>query len=432
MKRAWIVVVVIAMALSSATFYWLGARRAGSGAPMPVAAAAADKRVLYWYDPMSPQQHFDHPGISPLMPSMDLVPKYAGAPGESEPGVVRIDPAVVQNLGVRTASVRVAALARAVRVPASVGWNLREAVTISARVDETIERLDVRAPFDAVRKGQPIARVLAPQWGAAIAEYRALSGAKSADARALLAAARQRLHVLGLSDAEIAGAHAGAAGIELRAPLDGVVAQLAVQQGQQVVAGAPLMVLNSLDTVWVEADVPQAQMPGIAAGIPVTMTASALPGATFDARVQDVLPQVDPATRSQRVRIQLPNPEHRLAPGMFAQVSISVAGGAAHPLVPDEALIATGAATRVIVALGDGGFRAVPVRVGASAGGETEILSGLSGNERVVTSGQFLIDSEASLSGALQRLQTDAESVPQPDHPAQHTHPDDAHAEPRQ
>jgi Cu(I)/Ag(I) efflux system membrane fusion protein len=428
MKRAWIVVVVSAMALSSATCYWLGARRAGSGAPLPV---AADKRVLYWYDPMSPQQHFDHPGKSPLRPSMDLVPKYADAPGAGEPGVVRIDPGVVQNLGVRTVSVRVAALARDVRVPASVGWNLREAVTISARVDETIERLDVRAPFDAVRKGQPIARVLAPQWGAAIAEYRALSGAESVDARALLAAARQRLHVLGLSDAEIADAHAGAAGIELRAPLDGVVAQLAVQQGQQLVAGAPLMVLNSLDTVWVEADVPQAQMPGIAVGIPVVVTVSALPGATFDAQVQVVLPQVDPATRTQRVRIELPNPEHRLAPGMFAQVSISVAGGAAHPLVPDEALIATGDDTRVVLAEGGGRFRIARVHAGLSAGGETEILSGLSGNERVITSGQFLIDSEASLSGALQRLQTEAESAPHPDHPAQHRHPDGAHAEPR-
>jgi Cu(I)/Ag(I) efflux system membrane fusion protein len=428
MKRAWIVVVVSAMALSSATCYWLGARRAGSGAPLPV---AADKRVLYWYDPMSPQQHCDHPGKSPLMPSMDLVPKYADAPGAGEPGGVRIDPGVVQNLGVRTVSVRVAALARDVRVPASVGWNLREAVTISARVDETIERLDVRAPFDAVRKGQPIARVLAPQWSAAIAEYRALSGAESVDARALLAAARQRLHVLGLSDAEIADAHAGAAGIELRAPLDGVVAQLAVQQGQQLVAGAPLMVLNSLDTVWVEADVPQAQMPGIAVGIPVAVTVSALPGATFDAQVQVVLPQVDPATRTQRVRIELPNPEHRLAPGMFAQVSISVAGGAAHPLVPDEALIATGDDTRVVLAEGGGRFRIARVHAGLSAGGETEILSGLSGNERVITSGQFLIDSEASLSGALQRLQTEAESAPHPDHPAQHRHPDGAHAEPR-
>jgi Cu(I)/Ag(I) efflux system membrane fusion protein len=252
------------------------------------------------------------------------------------------------------------------------------------------------------------------------------------DARALLAAARQRLHVLGLSDAEIADAHAGAAGIELRAPLDGVVAQLAVQQGQQLVAGAPLMVLNSLDTVWVEADVPQAQMPGIAVGIPVVVTVSALPGATFDAQVQVVLPQVDPATRTQRVRIELPNPEHRLAPGMFAQVSISVAGGAAHPLVPDEALIATGDDTRVVLAEGDGRFRIARVHAGLSAGGETEILSGLSGNERVITSGQFLIDSEASLSGALQRLQTEAESAPHPDHPAQHRHPDGAHAEPRQ
>ncbi len=148
--------------------------------------------------------------------------------------------------------------------------------------------------------------------------------------------------------------------------------------------------------------------------------------------MQSVLPQVDLATRTQRVRIELDNPDRVLVPGMFAQARIDADTGPTHPLVPDEAVIATGEATRVILAQGDGRFRVVPVRVGASAGGETEILGGLSGNERVVTSGQFLIDSEASLSGALQRLQGGAESAPHPDHPAEHTHPDGAHAERRQ
>ncbi|HST27162.1 MAG TPA: efflux RND transporter periplasmic adaptor subunit [Rudaea sp.] len=426
MKRAWIIGVAIALVVTSAVFYWLGTRHARSGASIPATAAVDEKRVLYWYDPMSPQQHFDHPGKSPLMPSMDLLPKYAGAPGTDEPGVVRIDPAVVQNLGVRTAPVRVAALARDVRVPASVSWNLRKAVTISARVDATIERLDVRAPFDAVRKGQPLALVLAPQWSAAIAEFHALSGAESADARALLAAARQRLHVLGLSDAEIAGARAGVVGVELRAPLDGVVAQLLVQQGQQVGAGAPLMILNALDMVWVEADVPQAQMAGIAEGTPVEITVSSLPGRTLAANVESVLPQVDPATRTQRVRIELDNPGHALAPGMFAQVRIDAPAGAAHLLVPDEAVIATGDATRVILAQDDGSFRVVPVQVGASADGETQILHGLSGNERVVTSGQFLIDSEASLSGALQRLESGSERHSQSTQKANAAHDDTA------
>lgn len=422
MKRARIIAAAIVLIVTAAIFYWLGTRHVGSGASMPAAAAAYDKRVLYWYDPMSPQQHFDHPGKSPLMPSMDLVPKYAGETDSSVPGMVRIDPAVVQNLGVRTAPVRMAALQRQVRVPATVEWDQRRAVTVSARVDETIARLDVRAPFDTVRKGQPLARVLAPQWSVALAEYRALSSAGSADARELRAAARQRLRTLGMSDAEIAARGAGGAGIELRSPLDGMVAQLLVQQGQQVSAGSPLMSLNSLDTVWIEADVPQAQTAGIVAGSSAQITLSAVPGRTIAARVQSVLPQVDVVTRTQRVRIALANPSHVLVPGMFAQVRFDVPEGIAHPLVPDEAVIATGDATRVILAQDDGRFRVVPVQVGASAGGETQILHGLTGNERVVTSGQFLIDSEASLSGALQRLQAGAESA---------AHPDGAHAEQR-
>ncbi|MBS0568967.1 MAG: efflux RND transporter periplasmic adaptor subunit [Proteobacteria bacterium] len=431
MKRARMIRVTIAMVATAAVFYWLGTRNAGSHASLPAAAAANDQRVLYWYDPMSPQQHFEHPGKSPLMPSMDLVPKYAGETDASAPGVVRIDPAVVQNLGVRTAPVRVAALPRQVRVPATVTWDLRRAVTVSARVDATIARLDVRAPFDPVRKGQPIARVLAPQWSAALAEYRALSAAASPAAKELVAAARQRLRTLGMGDAEIAAGRADGAGVVLQAPLDGVVAQLLVQQGQQVGAGSTLMILNSLDTVWIEADVPQAQMTGIAAGTPVEVTLGALPGRTFKAQVQSVLPQVDAATRAQRVRIVLDNPEHALAPGMFAQVRIDVPAGTAHPLVPDEAVIATGEATRVILAQGDGSFRVVPVQVGASAGGDTQILHGLSGNERVVTSGQFLIDSEASLSGALERLGDSGSDAHEPGHAAMPAGHDEhaAHAE---
>lgn len=389
--------------------FWLGTRHNASS---PARATATNERhVLYWYDPMMPQQHFNHPGKSPM--GMEMVPKYADEAG-TEPGEVRIDPQTVQNLGVRTAVVRVAPLKEAVQVPATVAWDLRESVTISARTDETIDRLYVRAPFDAVRKGQPLAEVLAPQWSAAVAEYRTLAHAESADARSLRAAARQRLHTLGLGDADIAGLRGSESGIVIRAPQDGVVAQLSVKQGEQVAAGSPLMILGSLDHVWVEAQVPQAQMASIVVGAPVTVTTSALPGKGFKGAVQSVLPDVDPTTRTQRVRIELPNPQHDLAPGMFAEVAIHAHTGAAHPLIPDEALIATGNATRVIVAEGDGHFRAVPVRTGSSADGYTEVLQGLNGGERVVTSGQFLIDSEASLSGALQRLNTSENSRPAP------------------
>ena len=411
MKRIvveFVCLIVLVAALIGA--YWAGTTRSGSQQTSGAPPASMHRKILYWYDPMVPEQHFNHPGLSPM--GMQMVPKYADETGGAEPGVVRIDPRVVENLGVRTTVVKIAPLNETVRVPATVAWDPRESVTISARVSEILDRLYVRAPFDTVKKGEPLAEVLAPEWSAAAAEYRALANVQSTDARSLRAAARQRLRVLGMSDGEIAGLRDGHAQIVLRAPINGVVAQLPVKQGEQVAAGAPLMTLNGLDHVWVEADVPQAQIGGIAAGTPITVTVSTLPGKVFKGEVQAVLPDVDPATRTQRVRIELPNPHHELAPGMFAEVAIHASTGTAHPLVPDGAVIATGEATRVIVAEGQGHFRAVPVETGHSANGETAILSGLHGGERIVTSGQFLIDSEASLSGALQRLDAGEKSAP--------------------
>lgn len=402
MKRILITAVaLIALVIAGAIGYFVARHAVPASTP---AAAEPARKVLYWYDPMVPEQHFDHPGLSPM--GMQMVPKYANEVGPAESGVVRIDPRVIENLGVRTAVVKVAPLDQTVRVPATVTWDARESVTISARVDATIDRLYVRAPFDSVHKGEPLADVLAPEWSAAAAEYLALAHADSAAARSLRGAALRRLHALGMDSATIAGLRSVDPRIPLRAPIDGVVTQLQVTQGEHVSAGSPLMTLNALDHVWVEADVPQAQVAGIVAGTPVTVVVSAIPDETFSGTVQAVLPQVDPAMRTQRVRIELPNPQRQFAPGLFAEVAIHAAASAPHPLVPDDALIATGNVTRVIVAMGDGRFRAAPVRIGRSANGETAILAGLSGGGRVVTSGQFLIDSEASLSGALQRLNT--------------------------
>ncbi|MDQ3160692.1 MAG: efflux RND transporter periplasmic adaptor subunit, partial [Pseudomonadota bacterium] len=192
--------------------------------------------------------------------------------------------------------------------------------------------------------------------------------------------------------------------VVLRAPTNGVVASLQVRQGQRVRAGMALMTVNGLDTVWVEAAVPQAQAAGIVPGTPVTVRVSAFPGQTFDGEVESLLPDLDSTTRTQRARIVLENPVRRLVPGMFAEVAFAGAQGERRPLVPDDALIATGTDARVIVATGDGRFRPVRVAAGRSAGGRTAILRGLKGGERVVVSGQFLIDSESSLSGALERL----------------------------
>ncbi len=385
---------------------YLGGRHASHPAGLSAAArgsARPVKKVQYWYDPMVPLQHFDHPGFSPM--GMRMVPKFAdhGTAG----AVVRIDPRTVDNLGVRTAIVARRVLARDLRVPATLSWDLRAARTVSARADGIVQRLDVRAPFTVVRAGQPLAELLAPAWNSAVDEYKALRHAHSPAALALRAAARARLRVLGLTESDIrAAVHSRGAvfTVTLRAPRAGIVATVEVREGQRVNAGQTLMTLNGLATVWVEADLPQAEVAGVIAGTPVTAMVDAEPGRVFHGRVEQLLPQVDAVSRTQRARIVLDNPARRLAPGMFATVTLHPAVGTAVPVVPDESLIATGNAARIIVTDGAGHFRAVAVQVGRSAGGYTAILHGLQGGERIVVSGQFLIDSEANLSGALGRL----------------------------
>ncbi len=395
--------------VAAAAIGYFIARHSIATTPVHTSAGPANRKVLYWYDPMQPEQHFDHPGLSPM--GMQMVPKYADT-GETASNVVRIDPAEVQNLGMRTAIVKVAPLSDTVQVPGTVAWDQSLAVTVSARTNATLEKLYVRAPFTAVQAGQPLAEILAPEWSAAAAQYFALRDARSTTGRELRAAALQRLHVLGMDAATIRSLRAGSGTITLRAPVAGVVSKLDVQQGQQLGQGAPILTLNGLDQVWVDAAIPQAQSGGITAGTPITATVTALPGEVFHGKVAALLPEVSADTRTQRARIVLDNPKHDLAPGMFADLRIAGAPSAPHPLVPTEAVIATGPDTRVIEALGNGQFKPVLVKTGRSANGMTAILAGLHGGERIVTSGQFLIDSEASLSGALQRMEAGHAKAP--------------------
>jgi Cu(I)/Ag(I) efflux system membrane fusion protein len=411
-KRILIILAVIVVALVLLAGGYFAGRQSPSATAQDGKSTPANKnrKILYWYDTMVPNQHFDHPGLSPM--GMQMVPKYADE-ASSDKDIMKIDPATVQNLGVRTTTVKRRKLAADIQVPGTISWNLRQAITISARVDAIVQKLYVRAPHTHVMAGQPLAELLAPQWSSALAEYRALQHAQSADAKSLRAAARERLRVLGLSDADLRSAKLGPdPTITLHAPQAGIIDMLDVREGQRVSAGQTLMSLNSLSTVWVEAALPQAAAGVVQSGTPVTVTVDAMPGRRFPGTVETLLPDVDKVTRTQRARIVLDNPGDVLSPGMFATVHLAPTTGEPRPVVPDDALIATGTDSRVILAEGGGRFRAVRVRTGRSAGGYTEIVQGLDGGEKVVVSGQFLIDSEASLSGALERLDDTAKPAP--------------------
>jgi len=400
--------VVLMLAVGIGSGYWWGQRHPSvhAEAANPDRSDVPERKVLYWYDPMVPDQHFEEPGKSPFM-DMQLVPRYADPVAATG---VHIDPGLQQSVGIRTAVVEVGQLSQRLRVPATLSWDLRQESVVSARVDAIVARVHVKAPFESVRRGQRLATVLSPVWSSALAEARALESAGSAAAQDLQSAAQQRLHLLGLSDTD-----PGPDGsVELLAPSDGVVSEVLVREGQAVTVGTPLFRVNGTSTLWLDAAVPQAAVSGIGAGTRVEVTVSAAPESTFTGTVEAVLPQVDLASRTQRARIVMANPDGRLAPGMFAQVTLHSSPRAAVPLIPTEALIATGSDSRVIVARPNGGFEPVRVETGRSDGARIEILDGLRGGDRIVTSGQFLIDSEASLSGALQRLglQTPDPSAP--------------------
>lgn len=416
---------ILGLALGVAATWFVMHRtdRVAPPAASPSAAAmAAGKTILYWYDPMAPDRHFDKPGKSPLM-DMPLVPRYAGA-AEQRAGIVRIDPGEVQNLGVRTARVESGTSASDIRVTGTVEFDERAVSLVQARVAGIVEQLAVRAPLTQVKQGQALLTLVAPDWTAAQQEYISLRRAQAPGLDELRAAARQRLILLGMSEAQIGAVeHGGQAQtrIAVTAPRDGVIAELAVREGASVMPGTPLLRINGLDTVWVNAAIPEAQAGSVTTGARVEVEVPAFQGEHFAGNIEALLPQIDAATRTQTARIVLRNSDHRLAPGMFADVRISGVGEPAGTLVPTEAVIATGTRTIVIVDEGDGRFRAQEVHVGKEGGGRTRITAGLAEGETVVLSGQFLIDSEASLSGALSRLEgkrgdPDEEKRTQPAH----------------
>jgi Cu(I)/Ag(I) efflux system membrane fusion protein len=374
---------------------------------MPIApeAAQSGKKVLYWHDPMYPQQRFDHAGKSPFM-DMELVPVYATDEGES--AGVKVSPQLVQNLGVRVAVAELGRLDATVEAVGAIAFDERAVAVVQARTAGFVDELFVRAPLDPVRQGQPLARLFVPDWAGAQHEYLALKASDSAGGSELARAARNRLALLGMSESQIAAVDRDGkpvTHVTLTSPIDGIVAELGVRQGMNVMPGATLFRINGLHAVWVNVEVPEAQAAVLRAGAAVVATVPAYPGERFMGRISTVLPEVNAATRTVRARVELSNAASKLTPGMFATVSIASQDAREAVLVPTEAVIATGERSVVVVDRGDGRFEPVDAVVGREAKGRTEILKGIESGTRVVVSGQFLIDSEASLRSAARRME---------------------------
>jgi len=362
-------------------------------APASVAASAADRKPLYWHDPMVPGTRFDKPGKSPFM-DMQLVPVYADGAGDAG---VKVDPTIQQNLGMRTALVKRSEVSSDVAAVGTVQFDERLSVSVQTRVNGYVERLLVRAPMEQVRKGQALVTVFAPEWLGPQNEWLALK--RAGVAQELVDAARDRLRALSIPDALVRQseeAGTAQARFTLTAPISGVVAELGVREGVAVSAGMTLFRIAGLEKVWAVADVPEAQAMGLVRGRKVKAQLQADESRSFEGVLQEVLPQVNASTRTLQARFGLDNRTGQLTPGML--LKLQLAGPAAMRLmVPAEAVIRTGKRAVVFVAGEGGRFAAREIALGQEAGEFIEVTRGLDEGERVVVSGQFLVDSEARL-----------------------------------
>lgn len=378
--------------------YWLGQGQHQTQPP----AAQPGRKILYWYDPMVPQERYDNPETLSSM-GMKTIPKYADeeTANETAPGVT-VDAAARQNLGLRVVTAEAGTLPNSLTVTGAIDFNLRNVALVQARSGGFVTRVYARAPGDVIAAGAPIADLQLPEWGGAQAEFLAVKRLGKPD---LTAAARQRLKLLGMSDGLIAQVERSGrtnGTTTITSPLSGVIQTLDARAGGTMAQGQTLAQITGIGTVWLNASVPEAQAGSNRIGQIATATLTAYPGETFTGRVIAVLPTAQPDSRTLTVRIELANRNGRLRPGMFASVALASGGGQAL-LVPSEAVIRTGTRTLVMLALDNDRFRPAVVTTGREGGGKIEILQGLSPGEKIVASGQFLLDSEATLAGVAAR-----------------------------
>ena len=405
-----IVLALLAVGVA-AGLWWERNRVPGGGMEMPAESSKDGRTVLYWYDPIVPSQRFDKPGKSPFM-DMELVPKYADEGGDAS--TVSINPGVSQNLGVRLATVTRAPLDSSVTATGIVDFNERDVAIVQARAGGFVERVARLAPNDVIGSGAFIAELLVPEWAALQEEYLALKALGDAS---LEEAARARMRLGGMPESlirEVAASGKIRNRIAITAPRGGVIQSLDVRSGMTLMAGQTLARINGIGTVWLDVAVPESQAGAVRVGQSAEAAFAAFPGKPVQGRVTALLPALSDAARALRVRVELPNKDGRLRPGLSAQVSLTGSGGESALRVPTEAVIRTGRRALVIVAEAEGRYRPVEVILGPESGNDTVILSGLDEGQAIVASGQFLIDSEASLQGIVARGSDSTAAMPAP------------------
>lgn len=372
-------------------------------------AQPAERKVLYWYDPMKPDVRFDKPGKSPFM-DMDLVAKYADEGGEASANGVRIDPTQVHNLGLRTVAVSKGRLNDSQTLPANVSYNEYQFVIVQARAEGFIEKVYPLTVGDTVYKGAPLVEVTIPSWVEAQSEYLLL--ANSGGTLTQLDGVLERLRLAGMPEADIQRMRATRrvqTRFTLTAPIDGVLTAFSLKSGMNIAKDNVVAQIQGMDPVWISAAVPESMAWQLKNAAQFRIAIPAYPDKTFPIQTWSVLPSVDPTTRTVQVRLQINNRDGLLKPGMNASLKLQSQSDEML-LIPSQAVIDTGDEQRVITVGPDGEFIPKTIQVLHESRQQTGIAGGLVEGESVVLNGLFLIDSEANISGALDRMRRAADA----------------------
>jgi Cu(I)/Ag(I) efflux system membrane fusion protein/cobalt-zinc-cadmium efflux system membrane fusion protein len=384
---------------------------------LPAAAAKKEKKIKYWVSPMDPGYVSDKPGKAPC--GMDLVPVYETEGETAAEGTIAVEPNTLQSMGVRTAKAEVRPLSRTIRAVGVVNYDERRLAIVTTKINGWVDRLYMKITGEPIRKGQPLISIYSPELVAAQKEYLlALKNLKALEkspypevkesAQRLVEASRRRLEYWDISRRQIETLEKTGEvkkDLTLSSPVNGIIIKRMVTQGQMVQAGMPLLEVADLSEVWIDGDIYEYELPWVKVGQPAEVTLAYIPGETFQGKVQYIYPYLKGTTRTAKVRLSFPNPGLKLKPEMYGQVMIKAPLPQSVVAVPAEAILDSGEKQVVFIALGKGRFEPREVKVGVEGDGSwREVVSGLKGGEEVVTSAQFLLDSESRIREAIAKM----------------------------
>jgi Cu(I)/Ag(I) efflux system membrane fusion protein/cobalt-zinc-cadmium efflux system membrane fusion protein len=374
-----------------------------------------ERKILYWQAPMNPSEIYDKPGKSAM--GMDLIPVYDDQ--VSAGSAVKIDPVTVQNMGVRTAMVKKTDFDRSIRTVGKIDYNEKNIFIVSSKISGWIEKLFVDYTGKKVRKGQPLLEIYSPDLVTTQQEYLlALKNKKLVDesqfasiregANSLLNSTHQRLRYWDIPESEINRLKESGQvrkSLTLESPANGIVVHKNAIDGLHIIEGMSLYQIADLSTIWVYVSIYDNEVPWVRVGQKATMELSYTPDKILEGKVVYIYPYLDEKARDVKVRLEFNNPGLELKPGMYANVWIKTPAIKDAIVVPSEAVIRSGHRNIVFVTRGEGRFEPREVRIGEeSDDGKIRIISGLSENDQVVISAQFLLDSESRLQEAIQKM----------------------------